>query len=116
MGKLLGELINRHELCITTELSYPFKRSNNTGKSTIDLTFIRSLKNLQVKIKKFELIKSGHVAIDVLREYTQNNIKHQPKFKTKNANLNNWQKHLIPHLNNYTDNFQMLSQRTKQKS
>ena len=38
-------------------------------------------------------------------EDTENNIKHQPKFKTKNANWDNWPKHLIPHLKNYTDNF-----------
>ena len=69
------------------------------------MTFVRGSKNVQViKAKEFEFIKSGHLAIEVLIEDTQNNLKHQPKFKTKNANWDNWQKHLTPHLSNYVDN------------
>ena len=89
MGQLLEDLISIHKH-ITTELPYTFKRSNNTGKSTIDLSFVKGLKNVQVKAKKFDLIKSGHLAIEVLIKDTQNNIEHQPKFKTKNANWRNW--------------------------
>ena len=103
--KVTGGCINRNELYITTELPYAFQRSNKTGKSTIDLTLLRCLKNEQVKAKELELIKSGHLAIEVLIEDTQNNLKHQPKFKTKNANSENWQKHLTPHLSNYIDKF-----------
>ena len=69
------------------------------------MTLLRCLKNEQVKAKELELIKSGHLAIEVLIEDTQNNLKHQPKFKTKNANSENWQKHLTPHLSNYIDKF-----------
>ena len=76
MGQLLEDIINRPKLHITTKLPYTFKRSNNTGKSTLDLTLVRSLKNVQAKVKEFELIKSGHLAIEVLIEDTQNNLKH----------------------------------------
>ena len=82
MGQLLEDIINRHEFYITTELPFTFKRSNNTGKKIIDLTSVRSLKNVQVKAKEFEPIKSGHLAIKVLIEDTKKNLKHQPKFKT----------------------------------
>ena len=103
MGQLLEDIINRHELYIAMELRYNFKRSKNTGKMTIDLTFVRGLKNLQVKAKEFELIKSEDLAIDVLIEDTQSNLEHQLKFKTKNANWDNWQKHLTPDLSSYID-------------
>ena len=46
-------------------------QSNSTGKCTIDLTSVRGLKNVLVKSKEFELIKSGHLAIEVLIEDTQ---------------------------------------------
>ena len=103
--KVTGGCINRNELYITTELPYAFQRSNKTGKSTIDLTLLRFLKNEQVKAKELEHSKSGHLAIEVLIEDTQNNLKHQAKFKTKNTNWENWQKHLTPHLSHYIDKF-----------
>ena len=55
------------------------------------------MKNVQFKAKGFELTKSGHLPIKVLIEDTENNKKHQLKFKTKSANWDNWPKHLIPH-------------------
>ena len=64
------------------------------------------MKNVHVKAKEFELFKSGHLAIRVLIEDTQNNKKHQPKFKAKIANCENSQKHLTPHLSNSIDKFQ----------
>ena len=75
------------------------------SKIRIDLTFLKGLKNVQVKAKEFELMKSGHLSIKVLIEDTLNNIKYQQKFQTKNENWNNWQKHLTPHLSNSIDNF-----------
>ena len=66
---------------------------------------VRCLNNEHVKAKELELIKSRHLAIDVLIEDTKNNLKHQPKFKTKNKNWDNWQKHLTSHLSNYIDKF-----------
>ena len=106
MGQFLECMINRYELYITTELLYTSKRSNNSGKIRIDLTFVQGLKNVHVKAKEFELFKSGHLAIRVLIEDTQNNKKHQPKFKAKIANCENSQKHLTPHLSNSIDKFQ----------
>ena len=85
----MEDTINRNKFYITTELPHNFKRSDKTGKSIIYLIFVRGLKNVQVKAKEFELIKSWHQAIEVLIEVTQNNIKHQPKFKTTNANWDN---------------------------
>ena len=66
MGQLLEDIINTHKLYITI-----------------------GLKNVQVKAKEFKLFKSGHLAIEVLIEDTQNNLKLQPKLKTKNANWDN---------------------------
>ena len=93
IGWLLEDIINKY----TQTLHHP--------RITIHLTFVRGVKNVQVKAKEFEPIKSEHLAIEVLLEDTQTNLK-QPKFKTKNANWENWQKHLTPHLSNYLDNFQ----------
>ena len=83
MGQLLEDIINRQKFYITTELPLTFKDPNNIGKRIIRLTFVRGLKNVQVKAKEFELIKIGHQAIEVLIDVTKNNIKHQPKFKQK---------------------------------
>ena len=47
MGQLLEEIIYRQKFYITTELKCTFKRSNNTGKSAIDLTFVTGLENVQ---------------------------------------------------------------------
>lgn len=66
MEQLLENIIKRHRLYITTELLQTFKRSDNTGKRTIDLTFIRGLKNVKVNAKDFNLIKTGHLATKFL--------------------------------------------------
>ena len=73
MVQLPENMINGYELYITTELPYTFKKCNNSGKIRIDLTFVKVLKNVQVKAKEFELIKIGHLAIEILIEDTQNN-------------------------------------------
>ena len=52
MVQLPENMINGYELYITTELPYTFKRSNNSGKIRIDLTFVKVLKNGQVKAKE----------------------------------------------------------------
>ena len=85
MGQLLEDIINRHGFYIATELPYTFKRLDNTGKSTVDLTFVRGLQNIKIQAKEFDFIKTGHQAIKILIEDTQNNSINQPKFKTKNA-------------------------------
>ena len=54
MGKTLEDIINRHSLNIATDAPYiyTFKRCDNSGKSTIDLTLNRGLKNVKVKTKE----------------------------------------------------------------
>ena len=52
MVQLPENMIIGYELYITTELPYTFKRSNNSGKIRIDLTFVKVLKNGQVKAKE----------------------------------------------------------------
>ena len=63
MGKTLEDIINRHGLNIATDAPYTFKRLDNSGKSTIDLTLTRGLKNVKVKTKEIETIKTEHQAI-----------------------------------------------------
>ena len=69
------------------------------------MTFVSGLKNVQVKVKECELIKSGHLAIEVLIEDTQNNLKHKPKFKTKKVQTGIIGKNTSAHLSNCIDNF-----------
>ena len=52
MGKTLEDIINRHGLNIATDASYIFKRRDNSGKSTKDLTLTRGLKNVKTKTKE----------------------------------------------------------------
>ena len=60
MRQLLEDIIKRLELYIITELPYTFKRSSNTGKSTVDLTFVRGLKKgYRLKLKNLSLSKVG---------------------------------------------------------
>ena len=59
MGKTLEDIINRHGLNIATDAPYTFKRRDNSGKSTIDLTLTRGLKNVKVETKEIETIKTA---------------------------------------------------------
>ena len=105
MGKLLVEIINRHNLFIATDVPYTFKRQDNTGKSTIDLSFIRGISNVSIKTKEFELIKTGHLAVEIHIQDSKKNTITQPKFKTKDADWTKWQKHLSPHFYKYINSF-----------
>ena len=58
-SKTLEYLINRHGPNNATDAPYTFKQSDNSGKSTVDLTLTRGLKNLKVKTKKIETIKTA---------------------------------------------------------
>ena len=62
MGKTVEGIINRHGLNIATDVPYAFKRRDNSGKSTIDLSLTRGLKNVKVKTKE---IKTEHQAIEI---------------------------------------------------
>ena len=105
MGKTLEDIINRHGLNIATDAPYTFKRRDNSGKSTIDLTLTRGLKNVKVKTKEIETIKTEHQAIEINIEGKDETIISSPKFKTKNANWAEWKESLKPHLEDYLEEF-----------
>ena len=59
---------------------------NISGKSTIDLTRTRGLKDMKVVTKDFTLIKTKRKAIEILIEQ-EASFKRNPKFRTKNADF-----------------------------
>ena len=59
---------------------------NISGKSTIDLTLTRGLKDMKVVTKDFTLIKTKRKAIEILIEQ-EASFKRNPKFRTKNADF-----------------------------
>ena len=66
MGLIPEDIVNRHDLYITTNTDFTYTQStmvSNSGKSTIDLTLTRGLKNIKVVPKDFTLIKTRHKAI-----------------------------------------------------
>ena len=44
MGKTLEDIKNRRGISIATDAPYTFKRRDNSGKRTIDLTLTRGIK------------------------------------------------------------------------
>ena len=80
------EDINRHSLNIATDAPYTFKRRDNSGKITIDLTLTRGLKNVKVKTKEIET-KTDHQAVEINIEGKDETIISNPKFKTKKCEL-----------------------------
>ena len=70
MGLILEKIINRHGFYIITTTDITYQQSvmaSKSGKSTIDLTLTRGLKNIKV-VKKCYLNKTSHKAIKVLIE------------------------------------------------
>ena len=96
---------HRHSLSIATDAPYIFKWSDNSGKSTIDLTLTRGLKNIKVKTKKIETIKTEHQAIEINIEGKDETIISNPKLKTKNVNWTEWKESLKPHIEDYLEEF-----------
>ena len=105
MGRTLEDIINRHGLNIATDAPYTFKRHDNSGKSTIDLTLSRGLKNVKVKTKEIETIKTEHQTIETNIEGKDETIISSPKFKTKNVNWAEWKVSLKTHLEDYLEEF-----------
>ena len=97
MGKLLEDIINRHNLFIATDADFTYQQSasiNKSGKSTIDLTLTRGLANVKITTKDFDLINTRHKAVEIyIPEASQN--KQTPKFRTKNAVWKDWEKTYI---------------------
>ena len=77
---------------------------SNSGKSTIDLTLTRRLKDIKVVTKDFTLIKTKRKAIEILIEQ-EASFKQNPKFRTKNADLEKWKQFLQAPLEDYSTNF-----------
>ena len=85
MGKLLEDIINRHNLFIATDADSTYQQSvsiNNSGKSTNDLTLTCGLANVKITTKNFDLINTRHKAVEIhIPEASQN--KQILKFRTK---------------------------------
>ena len=103
MGKTLEDTINMHSLSIATDAPYTFKRHDNSGKSTTDLTLTRGLKNVTVKTT-IETIKTEHQTIEINTEGKDETIISNSKFITKNANGAEWEESLKPYLKDYLSN------------
>ena len=82
MGKLLEDIINRHNRFIATD----------------------GLANVKLTTKDFDLINTRHKAVEIyIPEASQN--KQTPKFRTKNAVWKDWEKTLEPKLLEYFNSF-----------
>ena len=106
MGLILEEIINRHGFYIITTTDITYQQSvmaSKSGKSTIDLTLTRGLKNIKV-VKKCYLNKTSHKAIKVLIEQ-EPSFKPNPKFRTKNADQEKWKQFLQAPVEHYSTNF-----------
>ena len=77
---------------------------NISGKSTIDLTLTRGLKDMKVVTKDFTLIKTKRKAIEILIEQ-EASFKRNPEFRTKNADFEKWKQFLQAPLEDYSTNF-----------
>ena len=107
MGKLLEDIINRHNLFIATDADSTYQQSvsiNNSGKSTIDLTLTRGLANVRITTKDFDLINTRHKAVEIYIPKASQN-KQTPKFRTKNVVWKDWEKTLEPKLLEYFNSF-----------
>ena len=105
MGKTLEDIKNRRGISIATDAPYTFKRRDNSGKCTIDLTLTRGIKNAKVQTKEIETIKTEHQAIELLAEGKDETIISNPTFKTKNSNWTECKESLKPHLEDYLEEF-----------
>ena len=85
MGKLLEDIINRHNLFIATDADSTYQQSvsiSNSDKRTIDLTLTCGLANVKITTKNFDLINTRHKAVEIhIPEASQN--KQILKFRTK---------------------------------
>ena len=113
MGKTLEDIINRHGLNVATDVPYTFKRCDNWGKSKIDLTLTRGLKNLKVKTKEKETIKTESQAIEINIEGKDEAIISNLNFKRKNASWAEWKESLKPRLEDYLEEFPTEKQKKK---
>ena len=99
MGLILEDLINQHGLYIKTNTGFTYQQYrmvSNSGKSSIELTLTRGLKNMKLVTKDSTLIKIRHKAIEILIDQ-EPWLNPNPKFRKKmmiGRNGNSFFKHL----------------------
>ena len=107
MGLILEDIINQHGLYIKTNTGFTYQQYtmvSNSGKSSVDLTLTRGLKNIKLVTKDFTLIKTRHKAIEILIDQ-EPWFNPNPKFRAKNADWEKWKQFLQAPLEDYSLNF-----------
>ena len=107
MGLILEDIINQHGLYIKTNTGFTYQQYtmvSNSGKSSVDLTLTRGLKNIKLVTKDFTLIKTRHKAIEILIDQ-EPSFNPNPKFRAKNADWEKWKQFLQAPLEDYSLNF-----------
>ena len=108
MGNILEDITNHHNLFLLTDVDHTYHHSHlneNAGKSTIDLTLVRGLSNLHIRTRAFDLIKTRHMAIEILVNEQEKKEKSNTHFRTKNADWSIWERTLDTKLKNFQDPF-----------
>ena len=108
MGNILEDITNHHNLFLLTDVDHTYHHSHlneNAGKSTIDLTLVRGLSNLHIRTRAFDLIKTRHMAIEILVNEQEKKEKRNTHFRTKNADWSIWERTLDTKLKNFQDPF-----------
>ena len=98
-GKLMADLIDRHNLIIQKDGNNPYCHPN--GQSIIDLVLTRSIENVCCSTKKLDFKTTLHNGIEIkiqqnINKDTNDNI----KYKTKDANWESWTQSLSDSLDN----------------
>ena len=108
MGNILEHMITQHNLFLSTDVDHTYHHSDlneNAGKSTIDLTLVRGLSNLHIRTRAFDLIKTRHMAIEILVNEQEKKEKRNTHFRTKNADWSIWERILDTKLKNFQVSF-----------
>ena len=107
-GKLMADLIDRHNLIIQKDGNNPYCHPN--GQSIIDLVLTRSIENICGSTKKLDLITTLHNEIEIkfqqnINKDTNDNI----KYKTKDADWESWKQSLLDSLDNQFKGINILN-------
>ena len=111
LGIILEDIIQHHGLYIATNVDHTYHHSplcDTSGKSTIDLTLTRGIRNVNIKTIDMDLsnIKTRHKAIEIqIEEKNLNLLSKIPHFKTKNAKWNQWANTLDKNLESFFNSF-----------
>ena len=92
-GKLMADLIDRHNLIIQNNGNNTYCHPN--GQSIIDLVLTRNIENVYCSTKKLDLITTLHNGIEiVIQQNTNKGTSDSIKYKTKDANWESWKNSL----------------------